>query len=321
MTVKTITATTTESAVEFSATYQFMWFRNFGENDCYICDHSGIVANADDVTLLKAGEVARLTLPQTPAQSKAYIKAADGSNTVEVHAQNFSDCPFKKQGKGGEQITVESLTATENKTYTAPTGKAYSPVTVNVPNTYSASDEGKVVSSGTLVSQTSATKTQNGIYDTTTNNEIIVNVPAGFTVGNDIGFQNAVFVLSPTDKLDISGNTYSFKFALYDENSDVSYPLSKYVTAPGSMKMWYRVYVYNQGALVATVNIGNYINMYSNYKLYAVSVELDYSNGVITLNAMTLDNWGNEMPWSGQASLASYIDTAETTPVYSISNA
>ena len=99
--VKTITATTTESAVEFSATYQFMWFRNFGENDCYICAHSGIVASADDVTLLKAGEVARLTLPQAPAQSKAYIKAADGSNTVEVHAQNFSDCPFKVMAKGG----------------------------------------------------------------------------------------------------------------------------------------------------------------------------------------------------------------------------
>ena len=131
--VKTITATTTESTVDFSATYQFMWFRNFGENDCYICDHSGIVASADDVTLLKAGEVARLTLPQTPAQSVVYIKAADGSNTVEVHAQNFSDCPFKKKAKGGEQITVESLTATENTTYTAPTGTAYSPVIVNVP--------------------------------------------------------------------------------------------------------------------------------------------------------------------------------------------
>lgn len=173
---KTITATTTESYVEFPATYQFMWFMNYGENDCYISDHSGIVAGADDVILLKAGEARRLGLPQCPAVSKAYIKAADGSNTVEVHAQNFSDCPFKKKAKGGEQITVESLTATENKIYTAPTGKAYSPVTVNVPNTYSASDEGKVVSSGTLVLQTSATKTQNGTYNTTTNNEIIVNV-------------------------------------------------------------------------------------------------------------------------------------------------
>lgn len=173
---KTITATTTESYVEFPATYQFMWFMNYGENDCYISDHSGIVAGADDVILLKAGEARRLGLPQCPAISKAYIKATSGSNSVEVHAQNFSDCPFKKKAKGGEQITVESLTATENKTYTAPAGTAYSPVTVNVPNSYSAGDEGKVVSNGALVSQTSDTKTQNGTYNTTLNNEIVVNV-------------------------------------------------------------------------------------------------------------------------------------------------
>ena len=36
-------------------------------------------------------------------------------------------------GGGGGGITVEALTATENKIYTAPSGKAYSPVTVNVP--------------------------------------------------------------------------------------------------------------------------------------------------------------------------------------------
>lgn len=130
---KTITATTTESAVEFSATYSFMWFMNYGENDCYISDHSGIVAGADDVILLKAGEARRLGLPQCPAVSKAYIKAVDGSNTVEVHAQNFSDCPFKKQAKGGDDTQIESLTAAENKTYTAPTGTAYNPVIVNVP--------------------------------------------------------------------------------------------------------------------------------------------------------------------------------------------
>ena len=40
----------------------------------------------------------------------------------------------KKQGtgSGGGSITVESLSVTQNGTYTAPTGKAYSPVTVNV---------------------------------------------------------------------------------------------------------------------------------------------------------------------------------------------
>ena len=33
----------------------------------------------------------------------------------------------------GTQLTVEALSATSNTTYTAPTGKAYSPVVVNVP--------------------------------------------------------------------------------------------------------------------------------------------------------------------------------------------
>jgi len=126
--VKTITATTTESTVEFSATYQFMWFRNLGENDCYICAHSGIVASADDVTLLKAGEVARLTLPQAPAQSTAYIKAADGSNSVEVHAQNYSDCPFKTGSKGGGSGSSANI----YRTTTALTdGATTNPITVD----------------------------------------------------------------------------------------------------------------------------------------------------------------------------------------------
>lgn len=39
----------------------------------------------------------------------------------------------KIQG-GGSSVTVEALNVTENDTYTAPTGKAYSPVMVAVPN-------------------------------------------------------------------------------------------------------------------------------------------------------------------------------------------
>ena len=52
------------------------------------------------------------------------------------------DCPESLQGKtfneatsgGGGGTTVEALSVTENGTYTAPSGKAYSPVTVNVPS-------------------------------------------------------------------------------------------------------------------------------------------------------------------------------------------
>lgn len=38
------------------------------------------------------------------------------------------------------------------------------------------SDEGKVVSNGSLVSQTAQTFTTNGTYDTTTNNSVTVNI-------------------------------------------------------------------------------------------------------------------------------------------------
>lgn len=80
---------------------------------------------------------------------------------------------------GGGGVTVEPLSVTENNTYTAPSGKAYSPVVVNVPNSYTAGDEGKVVSNGALVAQTSDTVTQNGTVDTTLINSLLVNVSGG----------------------------------------------------------------------------------------------------------------------------------------------
>ena len=55
----------------------------------------------------------------------------------------------------------------------------YATANVNVPNSYSASDEGKVVSSGELVAQTSATYTTNNTYDTTTVSSVTVNVSSG----------------------------------------------------------------------------------------------------------------------------------------------
>ena len=57
----------------------------------------------------------------------------------------------------------------------------YATVNVSVPNTYAAGDEGKVVSSGALVSQTSDTVTANDTYDTTLINSLTVNVGGGGT--------------------------------------------------------------------------------------------------------------------------------------------
>lgn len=49
-------------------------------------------------------------------------------------AEKYDTNPYYDTAEwpGPGYVAVESLTATENKTYTAPSGKAYSPVTVNV---------------------------------------------------------------------------------------------------------------------------------------------------------------------------------------------
>lgn len=53
----------------------------------------------------------------------------------------------------------------------------YANAAVDVTNSYTAADEGKVVSSGALVPQTARTVITKGSYDTTTNNSVIVDTP------------------------------------------------------------------------------------------------------------------------------------------------
>ncbi len=69
---------------------------------------------------------------------------------------------------------------TRNGTYNAAADGAdgYSSVVVNVPNSYTAADEGKVVSGGALAAQAAMTVTATGTYNTTDNNSVTVNIPA-----------------------------------------------------------------------------------------------------------------------------------------------
>ena len=82
-------------------------------------------------------------------------------------------------GGGGSEPVLVSKSITANGIYDPADDNAdgYSGVTVNVPNSYTASDEGKVVSNGALVAQGSDTVTQNGTVDTTLINSLVVNVP------------------------------------------------------------------------------------------------------------------------------------------------
>lgn len=86
-----------------------------------------------------------------------------------------------------DEVVLVSKSISANGTYNPASDSAdgYSGVTVNVPNTYTTSDEGKVVSSGNLVSQSSKSITQNGTHDTTMNNSVSVDVPNSYSASDN----------------------------------------------------------------------------------------------------------------------------------------
>jgi hypothetical protein len=81
---------------------------------------------------------------------------------------------------------------------------------VDVPNSYAAADEGKVVSGGVLVGQTSRNVTANGTYDTTENNEVVVDVSGGGGVQTipDIFINSGLQISNGWIKGFSSGNSY-----------------------------------------------------------------------------------------------------------------
>lgn len=84
---------------------------------------------------------------------------------------------FVNGGGGITPTGTKTINVTENGTTTTNvTHYANAQVVANVPNTYAAADEGKVVDNGTLVAQGSAEYTVNGTYDTTLISSVEVSV-------------------------------------------------------------------------------------------------------------------------------------------------
>ena len=79
-----------------------------------------------------------------------------------------------KANGGGSQPTG-TIQISTNGTHNV---AQYASAEVNVPNSYAAGDEGKVVHQGTLVSQGSDTATANGTVDTTLISSLTVAIPS-----------------------------------------------------------------------------------------------------------------------------------------------
>lgn len=148
--IKTIDTVAGENQIDFKRRYPFVWLKNLGDADVYISDKAGIVAEADGVVLLGAGQAAMLE----NYDDCVYVL---GATTIEAHGQHSADSPFGDTivagGGGGGGGTIESLKVTQNGIYTASGGvDGYSPVTVEVPDP----------PAPVLIEKTI---TQNGVYD------------------------------------------------------------------------------------------------------------------------------------------------------------
>ena len=96
----------------------------------------------------------------------------------------------KNSGGGGGEAVLVNKNIDANGTYNASSDDAdgYKKVTVNVPNSYAAGDEGKVVSNGALVAQTAhadvTPTTSDQTIDTTTNDSIKIKGDADLVASN-----------------------------------------------------------------------------------------------------------------------------------------
>lgn len=105
---------------------------------------------------------------------------ASGTKTLLTEAKYLEDDVTITYARPSAPSGTKNISITANgQTTEDVTNYASAQITANVPNTYSAGDEGKVVSNGALVAQGSDTVTQNDTYDTTLISSLTVNVSGG----------------------------------------------------------------------------------------------------------------------------------------------
>ena len=129
-------------------------------------------------------------------------------------------------GGGGSEPVLVSKSITSNGIYDPADDNAdgFSSVTVDVPNTYTAADEDKVVHNGDLVAHGSDTVTTNGTVDTTLISSLIVNVTGGIvkvvklTTTSTYVSDSDLYLVDTGSFIYIFGyviNTYSSSLSIY----------------------------------------------------------------------------------------------------------
>ena len=202
----------------------------------------------------------------------------------------------KLSGGGGGGSTLVSKTITANGTYNPSDDNAdgYSVVVANVPNTYTLSDEGKVVDSGALVSQTAKNISANGLYDTTLNNSVSVDVPNTYTAsdnGKVVSDQQLVSQTAKPDTITVN-DTYNTT-----EYNSVTVNVPNTYTASDEGKVVSNGALVSQTAYPSTVVSNGTYNTTLNNSITVNVTDPDFSP-LAALFAGTLPEYSTEAPLS-----------------------
>ena len=117
-----------------------------------------------------------LAEPETAVVNEPLMKIGDYADSLSVDVE----LPLLQNTQNNIDVNTTLKPSSASFTYNKLSEYiGYNEINVDVSNTYTAEDEGKVVNNATLVPQTamSAEITVNGTYDTTLYNNIVVNVP------------------------------------------------------------------------------------------------------------------------------------------------
>lgn len=175
---------------------------------------------------------------------------------------------------------LEALNVNANGTYTPSSGKdGFSQAVVNVPNSYSSGDEGKVVSGGALVAQSSQSITQNGTYDTTLKNQAIVSVPNSYSASDEGKVVDNGALVAQSSQTITDNGTYDTTLKNQVTVNVSGGGSSDIVTADYEGLAWSYIaingqYFQNNGG---KIYYSNYFHVVPNHK-YAIFVDEPYSD-------------------------------------------
>ena len=225
-------------------------------------------------------------------------------------------------GGGITPSGTKEISVTQNgTTNTDVTYYANAKVVANVPNTYAAADEGKVVQDGDLEAQTTATFQTNDTYDTTTIKQVTVDVPAsavdsGYVYINEndthdvTGYAQAV-VNVPASAVD----TGTKNITANGNNQDVVGYAAVNVNVPNTYAAGDEGKVVDDGALVSQGSATYTINStYDTTKIKSVTVNVS-GGGSPTLQTKSVSYTPSESQQTAQVTADEGYDALQEVDV------